>query len=980
MPREITSLGSLLELINSPKVTVVDFYATWCGPCKAVAPQYEQMSHQFDEKVCVFCKVDVDRCPDVAQRYNITAMPTFAIFRGGELIETVRGADLARVRAIVDAQVRLVPTSFSGQGRTLGSSSAPGAAAARASHPIASLFFKLRAAEDALTRKEVCEALMKEVKKTVPLGVSLVPCLFMSSLPGKGPDVSTVLSTLLEQLDSSSVEGDRANAVAIVTNMTSFLLAAAKKLTWEANDGGKLHAAVLNLVKSPIAAQILSNSFWLRGSHAATAESIEQATLLGRLLRCGLDMKGATGHRAEQLAIITAFPADPFKPGELDETKKTAKLQSIQSALVWNVNTCGTILKRLLAKAGPREGALEFLKRWISLSSDWKKFNHAESKLSSESGMLTFAMALVNAALPLVSTQSFSASSIAWEFFVLPDCFLPVYGKDVERMKAFDAESPLPQIDPTTGATSIKDETRIILYALRALGLSTVPLLENLSYLRRAEHHHRRDPPQLTFVRARKQWIKALVGHIELATMTVRFVNGIARWLLQVMGAAADGSLGAQPPIQWLVIPQEIVNDVIACTMLVTAVGIPVPPEDFYYIISLMLVLMGNTTYFPKAHTHALFPPFIMAMLQIPPFKDALYRHPWFQLNIVRGSVNCYCVMEQCFAEKLETRYQLSHCLLECLPLDSLCTPVREEFERGQILERFSNFVTSEVNAAVDNCIECLTKMHEMAEAGKTQERENNDLPEGEEPAPTYDQRGQTLRSNILLFDTTVRLFLQLARRFPQGVAKNMVAQQLAQVLTRSLIKFSGRNSKELKIVDGEKYEFRPKELLLRIVECLTHFKKDGGFLQAVVTCGCNLDELFFAMDNIVTRGLVPGMLCADVSDMKSNIIKRKEQAAADDKVWDDAPDWAVCPLTGDPLLEPVALPPRIADLDDLVIVNWRSIHHVLLTEEINPYTKEKMTEETLKTFNSEPDIKAAVGRRSQRIQAWLSEAQADAS
>jgi len=94
--------------ISSPKVTVVDFYATWCGPCKAVAPQYEDMSRSYDEKQCVFCKVDVDRCRDIAQRFNVTAMPTFAVFRERALVESIRGADMGRLRALVDSQVRLV--------------------------------------------------------------------------------------------------------------------------------------------------------------------------------------------------------------------------------------------------------------------------------------------------------------------------------------------------------------------------------------------------------------------------------------------------------------------------------------------------------------------------------------------------------------------------------------------------------------------------------------------------------------------------------------------------------------------------------------------------------------------------------------------------------------------------------------------------------------------------------------------------------
>ncbi|KAF2861835.1 thioredoxin-domain-containing protein [Piedraia hortae CBS 480.64] len=72
---------------------VVDFFATWCGPCKVIAPQVVEMSNRF--KNARFYKIDVDELPAVAQELGITAMPTFVLFKDGEKVQDVVGARTA---------------------------------------------------------------------------------------------------------------------------------------------------------------------------------------------------------------------------------------------------------------------------------------------------------------------------------------------------------------------------------------------------------------------------------------------------------------------------------------------------------------------------------------------------------------------------------------------------------------------------------------------------------------------------------------------------------------------------------------------------------------------------------------------------------------------------------------------------------------------------------------------------------------------
>lgn len=75
------------------QLVVVDFYATWCGPCKAIAPKVVDLSKANPD--VVFLKVDVDECEDVATHYSVSCMPTFMFFKNGQKIEDFSGANEA---------------------------------------------------------------------------------------------------------------------------------------------------------------------------------------------------------------------------------------------------------------------------------------------------------------------------------------------------------------------------------------------------------------------------------------------------------------------------------------------------------------------------------------------------------------------------------------------------------------------------------------------------------------------------------------------------------------------------------------------------------------------------------------------------------------------------------------------------------------------------------------------------------------------
>ncbi|MEO0407432.1 MAG: thioredoxin [Cyanobacteria bacterium P01_A01_bin.135] len=80
------------EMIAAAELPVlVDFYATWCGPCQLIAPILEKVGAQLKGKLQVV-KIDTDKYPELANQHNIHALPTLVLFKGGEAVKRIEGA------------------------------------------------------------------------------------------------------------------------------------------------------------------------------------------------------------------------------------------------------------------------------------------------------------------------------------------------------------------------------------------------------------------------------------------------------------------------------------------------------------------------------------------------------------------------------------------------------------------------------------------------------------------------------------------------------------------------------------------------------------------------------------------------------------------------------------------------------------------------------------------------------------------------
>ena len=90
METKITS-SNFETLKNGELPLVVDFWATWCGPCRMIAPIVEELAKEYDGKINVV-KCDVEECDDIAGEYGIRNIPTILFFKGGQAVDKLVGA------------------------------------------------------------------------------------------------------------------------------------------------------------------------------------------------------------------------------------------------------------------------------------------------------------------------------------------------------------------------------------------------------------------------------------------------------------------------------------------------------------------------------------------------------------------------------------------------------------------------------------------------------------------------------------------------------------------------------------------------------------------------------------------------------------------------------------------------------------------------------------------------------------------------
>ncbi len=102
----IKSREEFVQLKTTQSIVVIDFYAQWCGPCKSLAPLFEDLSLSFPD--IPFIKVDIDEFEDIAEAYKVSCVPTIIILFEGEPVKTVTGGSLNTIKEVKSKLLSIV--------------------------------------------------------------------------------------------------------------------------------------------------------------------------------------------------------------------------------------------------------------------------------------------------------------------------------------------------------------------------------------------------------------------------------------------------------------------------------------------------------------------------------------------------------------------------------------------------------------------------------------------------------------------------------------------------------------------------------------------------------------------------------------------------------------------------------------------------------------------------------------------------------
>ncbi|EPY54232.1 thioredoxin Trx2 [Schizosaccharomyces cryophilus OY26] len=97
--QHVKSMQDYTRLVNDDKVSVVDFYADWCGPCKFLSPLLEKLSNSHSKSS--FIAVDADKFSELAQKNEVYALPTVVLFKKGQELDRIVGADIRAINGLL---------------------------------------------------------------------------------------------------------------------------------------------------------------------------------------------------------------------------------------------------------------------------------------------------------------------------------------------------------------------------------------------------------------------------------------------------------------------------------------------------------------------------------------------------------------------------------------------------------------------------------------------------------------------------------------------------------------------------------------------------------------------------------------------------------------------------------------------------------------------------------------------------------------
>ena len=762
------------------------------------------------------------------------------------------------------------------------------------------------------------------------------------------------------------------------------------------------------------------NGFDSTGTQSDLGWELQHRTFLGVLLGLGIDTisERNTWHQDHAIyenyvnrSYMHMFTSDDYESSYDSLNSHSKAYKALLHSYFVSINeSFMPVIKGMLTASAHSKGALL---RWLSVflygNYDYSKEIYKVSRLSTRFLLHNVNNIIIQLSLPLfTSPKSTFPASIPFSYLTES---AHSANRQILNFGYFETVGTHPQggdINAGSGVYPFKVEIYYISLLSQYLALGSI--VQHMQTWDQSIHHHTVDAAHKHYFFAVKLFHESCIDEPLLLGHISTHLNHLCKWLIHIAGATIQHSaLPDTVPSIWHSVPKYYIDMVINFSLYLSQQDTEMDYYKVYDILSFLIIFLGNTEYISSSSQHTYLPLILYTWTHPHSKQKAMVEeHPWFSSNIIFNLISCYTVIPLHSYEKVRSRYIITGMLLKWLMNPIYLAYGKERVFQSKhghsLFEFFIKECITEGSEALDSIIESLLHMKDMeTQSIVTGTNATRSGPESTGHGPdSLEGTGEKLQFYLNVYESSFKVLKLCLERFNWKESNpafdssdHLMWKTISQVMIKILLKVAGRNSRELKVLNADKYNFNPRVLLESIVNSFVFFYQfshsishnQNAFLSEVCNSGVDINELIWVFqDNIIKRQLVSESNQHYLDVISSDILSIKDTVVGMNQLYDNAPDYVLCELMATPLINPVALPLGLFDFDSLktsacscssvtpeslIIVDYNNIKHQLDYEKTNPYNRQPMTVQDLELFNQIPQVVAHIDSIKLKIKTW---------